>query len=415
MSRKKTNEEFLEELKIKNTHNIKPLDKYEGLTKKILVKCEDCNHEWYVKPNNLLSSNSGCPECCGNSATNSMAKENLIKHLDEIGEGFLELVYFKNFKTNTKVKCINCNSINKFEAGNLLRTNKYPCKYCDFKGNNVTKYNFKEKVKNIHGDSLIPIEEYKNSRDKIKLICKVHGAVEMLSSNVLRAKGCIECSVEERRIGLDNFINRIYELYQDEYTIIGNNYVNVETGIRTRHNICNHEWDCRPHDLLSGNGICPKCRKSKSEKKILALLHDNTVKVSIEKTFENCRKKLKLPFDFYLDDYLLVEYDGEQHFKPYFKGKETKKKLLETQENDKIKNQYCIDNNIPLIRIPYWEQKNIEYILDNVLYHFNIKKLDDENTYDQEIVKRYLVDSNWNHDTYISWQDKDRRYWLFNK
>jgi hypothetical protein len=53
---------------------------------------------------------------------------------------------------------------------------------------------------------------------------------------------------------------------------------------------------------------------------------------------------------------------GEQHFKPmgYFGGE---KKLLYTQQNDKIKNEYCKNNNIRLIRIKYDE--NIEEKLHN--------------------------------------------------
>jgi hypothetical protein len=53
---------------------------------------------------------------------------------------------------------------------------------------------------------------------------------------------------------------------------------------------------------------------------------------------------------------------GEQHFKPmgYFGGE---KKLLYTQQNDKIKNEYCKNNNIRLIRIPYYNINNIDEIL----------------------------------------------------
>ena len=31
--------------------------------------------------------------------------------------------------------------------------------------------------------------------------------------------------------------------------------------------------------------------------------------------------------------------------------------------NDTVKTKYCQDNNIKLIRIPYWEEKNIKNIL----------------------------------------------------
>ena len=51
----------------------------------------------------------------------------------------------------------------------------------------------------------------------------------------------------------------------------------------------------------------------------------------------------------------LIEYQGEQHYKPveFFGGRE---KLKLQQINDDIKRTYCRVNNIPLIEIPYWEE-----------------------------------------------------------
>ncbi|OTF89816.1 hypothetical protein A8C46_00005 [Ligilactobacillus salivarius] len=49
---------------------------------------------------------------------------------------------------------------------------------------------------------------------------------------------------------------------------------------------------------------------------------------------------------------MAIEYDGEQHFRSidYFGGdKEFTKRI----NYDKIKNQYCDDNDIFLVRIPY--------------------------------------------------------------
>ena len=83
-------------------------------------------------------------------------------------------------------------------------------------------------------------------------------------------------------------------------------------------------------------------------------------------------------FDFYLPTYnLLIEYDGEQHYKPVRRFKSTDEevahKFKTIQENDKIKNQYCTDNGINLLRIPYWEKKNIKAIIDTCLQRLNEK------------------------------------------
>ena len=52
----------------------------------------------------------------------------------------------------------------------------------------------------------------------------------------------------------------------------------------------------------------------------------------------------------------LIEFDGIQHSKEqkYFSHN-----LTEIKTNDNIKNEYCKTNNIPLVRIPYWERNNI--------------------------------------------------------
>lgn len=83
-------------------------------------------------------------------------------------------------------------------------------------------------------------------------------------------------------------------------------------------------------------------------------------------------------YDFYLPDYnCCIEYDGEQHYRPsrYCGANVEKNQELfkKTQEHDMIKNEYCKNNNIDLLRIPYWETKNIETIISNHLQRLNEK------------------------------------------
>ena len=57
----------------------------------------------------------------------------------------------------------------------------------------------------------------------------------------------------------------------------------------------------------------------------------------------------------------LIEFDGIQHF---FKnnqfGQEKEASFKRNQERDRVKNDYCIKNNIPLIRIPYYKLNTLE-------------------------------------------------------
>ena len=85
-------------------------------------------------------------------------------------------------------------------------------------------------------------------------------------------------------------------------------------------------------------------------------------------------------YDFYLPEYnLFIEYDGEQHYKlAHFGGRnddEANVALKRVQEYDRVKNLYCEQNGINLLRIPYWETKNIEKIISNHLQRLNEKGL----------------------------------------
>ena len=106
---------------------------------------------------------------------------------------------------------------------------------------------------------------------------------------------------------------------------------------------------------------------STGEEKIAQLLRDNDIKFERQKTFPSCRYQTTsalAKFDFYLPDYnILIEYDGIQHYKPRNFGGCTKKQaeenFLKTKEYDKYKDNWCQQNNINLIRIPYTKKNNL--------------------------------------------------------
>ena len=110
------------------------------------------------------------------------------------------------------------------------------------------------------------------------------------------------------------------------------------------------------------------CLKSKGEEKIAQVLKKTNIRFKTQKKFQNCKNiNFNIPyrFDFYLLDYnICLEYDGEQHFKYTNRGWDTEEQFKKTQKRDNIKNQYCKEHNIKLIRIPYWDydRLNKEYL-----------------------------------------------------
>lgn len=106
--------------------------------------------------------------------------------------------------------------------------------------------------------------------------------------------------------------------------------------------------------FLRGNR-CPLCRESKGERLVRNYLTELEVEFEREKRYEDLKSSGSyMPYDFYLPNHnLLIEYDGEQHFKPtgYFGGDE---KLESQKRRDSMKNKYALENNIRLLRIPYY-------------------------------------------------------------
>ena len=46
------------------------------------------------------------------------------------------------------------------------------------------------------------------------------------------------------------------------------------------------------------------------------------------------------------------------------------------KKHDMIKNEYCKNKNIPLIRIPYWERDDLEcFLFDNLVKYKAIEKI----------------------------------------
>ena len=140
---------------------------------------------------------------------------------------------------------------------------------------------------------------------------------------------------------------------------------------------CGKIYKAVPSQLISqtrpkGNNPCPCWKKeSKGVALIKILLESHSISYEVEKTFPTCLspKGNLMKFDFYIDNKYLIEFDGEQHFLPqkFNTNVDGDEKLKLQQEYDEIKNNWCKENSITLIRIPYAHipQLNIEDLKEN--------------------------------------------------
>ena len=136
-----------------------------------------------------------------------------------------------------------------------------------------------------------------------------------------------------------------------------------------------HQFKCS-WDKIQGGQRCTVCQLSIGAREILYSLRKIGVKFELEYVFDDCVYKRVLPFDFAVlnDDNsvkCLIEFDGEFHYKEAPFSNCTDKNLRSfkyTKIRDEVKNKYCENNNIPLLRVPYWERDNGN--IENIVHEF---------------------------------------------
>ena len=254
---------------------------------------------------------------------------------------------------------------------------KIRCEYCgdeksirsdSLKKNPICKCQKDKMIGNTFGDFLVLNKCKEKAKDNCLLYqCKcVHcGHIENVGSNVLRSKRkfCSNCHI--RKTTLIDMSGQTYGFLKV-----------LERDLREDH--LGHEndsyWYCQClkcgsvksiRGISLRNGITKSCGciKSIGEETIANLLSKNNIIFEREYTFNDLIYKNKLRFDFAIfnpDGTLshLIEFDGIQHFQ------QTGWESLEMiQFRDKLKNQYCLDKGIKLIRISDIDSITIEILM----------------------------------------------------
>ncbi len=280
-------------------------------------------------------------------------------------------------QTNIKMFCVSCNLEWYPRIGHLLKG--FGCPNC----RKIKMEDFDKRVETIFKGKYIRIGEYNLgwvARKKIKMKCLVcNNEQQQLAHHILEGHGCWKCMrtnlIDNQRITIEEFISRSKEIngnHKYDYSLIDK----IENQKHKITLICNvhGKFNQSVSDHLYNKSGCPKCRESKGEKQIRIYLENNNIAYEIRKKFKGCCYKKPLYFDFYLPNHnMCIEYDGEQHFtgmrrinKKTFTPEETETQLKIYKIRDEIKNEYCISNNIRLLRIDYKNFNNIEQILNTI-------------------------------------------------
>lgn len=207
------------------------------------------------------------------------------------------------------------------------------------------------------------VDYYKTNKNyKVKLKCLRCGhEFERFTTHFIQSPHmCPKCHPKmiKQKISLEEAQERIDRVYGKNYlTMVEYKGNNVKTTIRCEK--CLNTFQSVPVSLWRNRVRgCPFCEKTKSlgENKIEQFLRIKKVQFRTQERFLGCKDKRCLPFDFYLPQYnTCVEFQGEQHY--------LEKSFLwseELIEHDKIKRNFCKENNINLIEIPWYDINKIE-------------------------------------------------------
>lgn len=351
----KTNNQFTKEANIIHNNKYTYPNCYKGVSHKMIIVCP-IHGEFPQLPSAHLSG-CGCPRCAGVIKTHDdFVREAKLKHDNKY-------IYPDNYvNALTKITII-CPEHGEFKQIPSSHTQGNGCDLCRNENRNKTQECFIKEANIVHNNKYTYLDKYVNAKSKITIVCPEHGEFKQTPNIHLRGGGCPICAC----ITKSNYFKKGFELFEIEANIVHNNkytypdkeYINGKTKIRIQ---CPNEKHIdfyqTPNKHIHSKQGCPTCKSSKGEQEIEQMLMKYEVEYYKQQKFIKCKDKNQLPFDFYLPKYnLCIEYDGRQHFDmiSIFGGEEG---LIDRQRKDDIKSNYCIENNINLLRIRYDE--NIE-------------------------------------------------------
>lgn len=294
---------------------------------------------------------------------------NFIKKSNIVHNGYYSYndVNYSNARTKVEITCPKHGGFYQIPYNHLIGKG---CNKCSIDRN---KLKFTKSLKDFIYDANIVHKnkynydgvEYINDSTPINILCNIHGTFSQIPNKHLNGQGCPGCKSSKTRITNIEKHSKIFpiksnKIHNNFYNYSKVNYISAKIPVEI---ICpkHGSFFQIPYNHLMGKG-CNRCNQSKGENLIELFLIKNNIKYESQKRF-NDLKESRLAFDFWLHDHnMLIEFDGIQHFIPieYFGGEIAYNKY---KANDRLKDEYCIQKGIKLLRIDYRDLNNIDYIL----------------------------------------------------
>ena len=293
------------------------------------------------------------------------------KLIDETGHKYGRLLVLgpekKNNRTCWRCRCDCGNEI--VVVGSSLRNGN--TKSCGCYQRDKTKKSNENRVEDILGkkfgfltvESFYGYKETSCGKNKRMYLCKCEcGQTKIASYSDLKGGSTKSCGDLAHFPRYKNEIGNKY----GKLTVISYEGVNQDGKVKWKCKCdCGGEIITTGKSLRLGLIVSCGCVKSKGEEKIGRILSSNNYNYKKQYVFQDLKSENNYPlyFDFAIFDKednlcCLIEYQGEQHFKPVHGAWDTN--LEKYQRYDNLKREYCKNHNIKLIEIPYTDYKKLD-------------------------------------------------------
>ena len=205
-----TREEFIE--KAKKIHGNKydySFVIYISSRTKVKIICPIHGIFEQIPNSHLLGK--GCIKC---SKKYTLTKDEFIVKSKEIHNNKYDYSLVNEYKTTKEKVSIICPTHGIFEQSVSAHLQGQGCPKCN-PSNKLTTEEFIRKAKLIHGDFYnYSLVNYKYSKNKVSIICPIHGIFYQIASNHLRGAGCPTCfKASQISRGEKDFLKYIRSIY----------------------------------------------------------------------------------------------------------------------------------------------------------------------------------------------------------
>lgn len=255
-----------------------------------------------------------------------------------------------------KVRHNNCGNIYTTTPNRLSRSGCPQC-FGNFAKKKDTK-TFSREVFELVGNEYTVVGEYVNRATPIDIVHNKCGTLCKISAgNFLCGTRCAKCAKDSLRLTKEEAEHRMQETIGTDFRIVGE-YANMQTKVAVLHETCGNISHIRLTDVVYKGVSCKYCNMPNGEKLVKSVLTQLGLSFEMQKTFDDLKNINKLSYDFYVPSKeLLIEYQGEQHFKCKNFGGMSKEKAqikFELQQiNDELKREYAKAKGFKLIEVPY--------------------------------------------------------------